>query len=248
MSAASDARGALLERLLDHAPEFPPAELPPAQALAEDERARRSAHAFALGRYVCRAARLQELPELGRGVSVVLDAPLEAQPRVEAVEAAYREGVEELVGLADEVYVEVPIDGDLEERLERLHARGLHAKVRCGGASVPSIEDLARFVRSCRERGIAFKATAGLHHALPGEGHHGLVNVLAAAVFGDEERALSDRDPSSFALDADSFRWGSWCAGPAELARARRERLRSVGTCSFFEPIEELVALELLPA
>jgi hypothetical protein len=32
-----------------------------------------------------------------------------------------------------------------------------------------------------------------------------------------------------------------------ELARARRQRLQSIGSCSFFEPVEELEALGVLP-
>ena len=58
----------------------------------------------------------------------------------------------------DAVYVEgVPLD--------EVAARGVRAKVRCGGERVPPVEELAQFIRGCRERGIVFKATAGLHHA-----------------------------------------------------------------------------------
>ena len=61
---------------------------------------------------------------------------------------------------AGEVYVEgVPLD--------EIAARGLRAKVRCGGERVPPVEELAAFVRGCRARRLVFKATAGLHHAYP---------------------------------------------------------------------------------
>ena len=53
-----DARRALLTRFFDHAPMFPPASLPPADALAEDRRARESEHAWMLGRLVWPAAKL----------------------------------------------------------------------------------------------------------------------------------------------------------------------------------------------
>src|SRR5204862_1245063 len=51
-SMPDDARRALLTRFFDHAPMFPPASLPPAEALAEDRRARESEHAWMLGRLV----------------------------------------------------------------------------------------------------------------------------------------------------------------------------------------------------
>jgi hypothetical protein len=244
--ASPDVRSALLSRLIDHAPQFPPAGLALPAAVAEDERARESRHAFALARYVCPASSLASLPDVGRGVSVVLDAPCSPDPRIEAVETAYAEPLEELVPLADEVYVEVPLDDGLAERLDGLAALGLRAKVRCGGQSTPSAERLAGFVRLCRERRLPFKATAGLHHALPTDGEHGLVNLLAAVAFGDEERALAERDRDAFRLDAERFRWRDRSLAADEVVDARR-LLVSVGSCSFFEPVEELEALGMLP-
>src|SRR5580765_5189246 len=95
--------------------------------------------------------------------------------------------------------------------LDEVAARGVRAKIRCGGERVPPVEEVAAFVRGCRERGLVFKATAGLHHAIRGDHGHGFLNLLAACVFGDEEAALRDDD---FALDAASFRWGHREAGP----------------------------------
>jgi hypothetical protein len=130
--------------------------------------------------------------------------------------------------------------------LDDVAARGGRAKIRCGGERVPSVEELAAFVRGCRERGIVFKATAGLHHAYPtSTGEHGFLNLLAAAVFGDEEDALS-APSGSFALDAASFRWHDREAGPERLAEVRAGLINSIGSCSFFEPVEELVALGML--
>lgn len=244
---ALDARAALLARLIDHAPQFPPASLGLAAAVAEDQRARASRHAFLLARYVCPASRLSELPDVGRGVSVVLDAPLEQEPRVEAVETERQDGLEEVSGLAPEVYVELPLDGALTERLERLASLGLRAKVRCGGASVPSVGELASFVRACRVRGLAFKATAGLHHAIRTRDEHGLLNLLAAVAFGDEERALEEEDAEAFRLGPEAFRWRKRALAPAALVDARR-LLVAVGSCSFFEPVEELESLGMLPS
>ena len=214
-----DARRALLTRFFDHAPMFPPARLPPAEAIAEDRRARESEHAWMLGRLVWPAARLSELPQdEGRALAVV-DSGSERQG-----DAVYLEGT--------------PLD--------EVAARGLRAKIRCGGERVPSAADLAGFIRGCRERGLVFKATAGLHHAYPtGAGEHGFLNVLAAAVFGDEEEALGE-NPRAFALDETSFRWRDREALPTRLADVRASLFHSIGTCSFFEPVEELRALGIL--
>jgi hypothetical protein len=248
VESVQDARVALLERLIDHAPLFPPASLSLPDALAADARARESARAFVLGRFVCPASRLADVPDVGRGVSVVLDGAFDGtDPRVEAVEVREPADLEELRRLAPEAFVELPLDGSLERRLDEVAAAGLSAKVRCGGDAAPSVEDLARFLRARRERGLAFKATAGLHHPVARDGEHGLLNLLAAVVFGDEEHALSEREPSAFGLDADGFRWRDRVASARQISRARREGLRSIGSCSFFEPVEELEALGLLP-
>jgi hypothetical protein len=242
-----DARVALLARLIDHAPLFPPASLPLDAAVAEDRRARDSASAFVLGRFVCPASRLGEIPDLvGARVSVVLDGPFAPDERVVAAETRPSFDPGAGVPQAEDVYVETPLDDDLDDRLDQLAELGLHAKVRCGGESVPAGDALAGFVRACRERGLAFKATAGLHHALPANGDHGLLNLLAAVVFGEEEAALAETGPHAFALDAESFRWRGRTAGAPELAVARG-RFHAIGSCSFFEPVEELEALGVLP-
>jgi hypothetical protein len=198
-----DARRALLSRLFDHAAMFPPASLPLDEALAEDDRARASEHAWLLGRFV--------VPE---GVDV--------DDRDVAIVGAGRERQGAVV------YVE----GE--------------TKIRCGGARIPPVDEVAAFVRDCRERGLVFKATAGLHHAYrTDEGEHGFLNLLAAVTFGDEEHAL--RAPhGSFELDERSFRWQEREAGPEELAHVRETLFRSIGSCSFFEPVGELEELGIL--
>lgn len=214
-----DAHRALLTGLFDHAPTFPPASLPPEEALAEDRRARSSEHAWILGRLVWPAARRGELdPDEDRALALV-DGNVEQHD-----DATYLEGVE----------------------LDEVAAQGLRAKIRCGGKRVPPVEELAAFVRGCRDRGVVFKATAGLHHAYPtAEGEHGFLNLLAAAVFGEEENALG-APPGSFALDGDCFRWDGREAGPGRLADVRATLLHSIGSCSFFEPVGELELLGIL--
>ena len=152
-----------------------------------------------------------------------------------------------------ETYMDWNDDGSgdfegLANRLDHLAELGLRAKVRCGGASVPSGDALAMFVRACRERRLVFKATAGLHRAVRSNGDHGFLNLLAAVVFdGEEEAALAETDASAFTLDAWAFVWRDRSASAGELARVRHELLHSIGSCSFFEPVGELEALGMLP-
>ena len=248
----SDARHALLTGLIDHAPTFPPASLPPAEALTEDARAGASPHAFMLARLVWPASALADVSSSDRAISAVLDAPLPEDARVEAIEAPpYFDpgaGGGVIPQGVDEVYVETPLDDGLEARLDQVAEHGLRAKVRCGGAVVPSDAELAGYVRACRERALVFKATAGLHHAVRTNDEHGLLNLLAAAVFpGDELNSLSERDASAFGLDASVFSWRDRSAAPDEIARVRQELFHSIGSCSFFDPVEELEGLGMLP-
>jgi hypothetical protein len=218
-----DARRALLTRFFDHAPTFPPASLPPAEALAEDRRARESEHAWMLGRLVWPAAQLSDL----------------AQDEHRAFAVVESRGDDKIEAQGEAIYLE----GRSPDYVSSLGAR---AKIRCGGARIPSVEELAEFVRGCRDRGVVFKATAGLHHAYPTEaGEHGFLNLLAAAVFGDEEEALRE-GPSAFALTDRSFRWRDREALPGQLSDVRASLFHSIGTCSFFEPVEELEELGML--
>jgi hypothetical protein len=142
---------------------------------------------------------------------------------------------------------------------------GLHAKLRCGGATreaFPSVEAVAAFVAGCEAKGTAFKATAGLHHPLrrvePGTGFrmHGFLNLLAACCLahvhgaGEDEVAdvLAKEDPGAIGLDDDGLRAGGRHVGAGEIAHVRRRLFHGVGSCSFSEPVDGLRALGLLDA
>ena len=234
---STDAHRALLERLIDHAPMFPPAQLPLDEALADHEAARASDASWMVNRFVVRASAFvpERMPE---HLSVVADAKVPDDPRVEAIELTLRDKLP----AAPEVYVEVAPDADLGP----LKERGLRAKIRCGGERVPTPREVAGFIRECRRLQLPFKATAGLHAAVRHDGAHGFLNVLAAAVFGDEERALTDADRNAFAITPEAFSWRGETASAEKLAAVRRDLFVSIGSCSFFEPVEDLKALGIL--
>jgi hypothetical protein len=135
------------------------------------------------------------------------------------------------------------VDGTNESQGHTVFVEG-ETKLRCGGARVPDAAEVATFVRAARERGTPFKATAGLHHALPTGGEHGFLNLLAACVWPDDaEELLATR---AIALDSDSFRVDGRGAGAHQCAQVRRDMLRSIGSCSFSEPVGELRELGIL--
>jgi hypothetical protein len=198
----------------------------------------------------------------GRGVQVVsVEAAAGTAADVEAIAA---------LPATLERYVEVALDAGLEGMLDRIASRGCAAKVRTGGLTadrIPSPGDLARCVVACRDREVPFKATAGLHHPLrashpltyepasPCATMHGFVNLLAAAALlharridaSDVAHVLSETEASAFAPEADQLRWRDKGVSTDELRACRTHLLRSVGSCSFEEPLCDLRALGWLP-
>jgi hypothetical protein len=246
----TDARRALFAGLIDHAPTFPPAQLPLAEGLAEHERVRDGDTGWVVNRFVCPASKLPELGDAPLRLSVVVDEGRLPEPdeRIEAVEAAEIDP-EVLIDAAPEVYCELPLRYDVSFRILQLGELGIRAKVRCGGATTPRVPDLAEFVAGCRRLGVPFKATAGLHHPIRAHDEHGFLNLLAAAAFdGDEEEALAEEDASAFAVTAEAFTWRERSVGPEVIARVRQELFVGFGSCSAQEPIDGLETLGLLPA
>ena len=122
-------------------------------------------------------------------VAVQDEADRDWRARVEALEvrAATIEQVTAIGRLArgDDVewFVEIPTATDPEPLVRALADAHLRAKVRTGGVTAdafPSAEQLARFLAACVAHRVAFKATAGLHHAVRRREDHGFLNILAA--------------------------------------------------------------------
>jgi hypothetical protein len=233
---------ALFARLIDHAPLFPPAQLPLGEALEEHRRARESPDGWLVRRFVCPASVLPSLDGEPPSLSVVLDAEADLDdPRVEAIEVP--PGSRQVTMFRGEVYVEAS-PAALTRIIPLMAESDTRAKVRCGPA-VPDIEELAAVVRACKDAGVPFKATAGLHHAVRRDGQHGFLNLLAAAIFGDEEAALAEEDAEAFGIEGEGFRWRERAASASDVERGRALFV-AFGSCSFSEPVDELRELGLL--
>jgi hypothetical protein len=186
------------------------------------------------------------------------------QVRVVAVEVAVPIGVDPAQVVPDldsavtdrpdlEAYVELPRDDRRPALLAALAATRYHAKLRTGGVRAdlyPDEDELAAAVLACVTAGVAFKATAGLHHAVrntdptTGFEQHGFLNLLAAvdaaqrgADHGEVAALLAQRDAAAVAARVAAL---DGRAGPV------RDAFHSFGTCSIDDPRTELTALGLL--
>jgi len=251
------ARHALLAGLIDHAALFPPASLPIDAALEVDRAARATPHAWMLNRFLVPASHLATVPAgftPPLGVIVDVDELPPLSDQVDAVEARL-----ERAGATDGVSVRVFLEvspGD-DAKLDAVAERGAGAKVRCGGATpemFPSPAELAHFICGCRDRGLAFKATAGLHHPIRDGIAHGFLNLLGATLLahadGAEPRELTevllDEDPGAFSVTGEAFTVRGRPYGADAVAAARQRLFTGYGSCSFSEPVEDLRALGVL--
>jgi hypothetical protein len=232
---------ALFARLIDHAPLFPPAQLPLPEALEEHRRAREGPHGWIVRRFVVPASVLGQLDGESLALSVVCDVEFDpSDARIESLEVPANGS---LWMNCDETYFET--DPDVVPMFAQQLARsGSRLKVRCG-PKAPSVASLAATIQACKEHSLPFKATAGLHNAVRTRKEHGFLNLLAAATFGDEEAALAEEDAGAFRVDGDAFRWRDRAASVADVQRGR-ELFVAFGSCSFSEPVDDLRTLGFL--
>jgi hypothetical protein len=166
------------------------------------------------------------------------------------------------------LFAELPIDRDPAPLIEAVQRARVNAKMRTGGVtpeSIPRASDVVRFMRACIDAGVAFKATAGLHHALRAEQPltyasdaprgvmFGFLNVFLTAAFlefgmtdDDARRLLEERDPASLTVTSESIAWRGNTLTAAQLREARDVAAVSFGSCSFREPVDELHSLAIL--
>lgn len=165
-------------------------------------------------------------------------------------------------------FVEIPLNADPAPLLEVMARHGISAKARTGGVTneaFPSAAQLAGFLVACVAHGVPFKATAGLHHAMRGDyrltyadesprgAMFGFLNVFVAAVLArggmpaaDLAAVLEERAGSAFTFTGDALAWRGHTASAAAVHDARAKLATSFGSCSFAEPVDDLIALSLL--
>jgi hypothetical protein len=216
-------------------------------------------------------------PEPGRDVRKILDFNLRhsrsADIVIDAIEINIREGEE--IGPAREVvpegiaaYFEVPVVTDPRDKIAKIGITGARAKVRTGGTRaelVPATTDLVRFIKTCADAGVAFKATAGLHHAVRSVHNftydrdsasglmHGFLNLFVAALFIraglSSEKAsmlMEEQSPTAFRFNPEGISWRNHQISNEQLREGRNNFAIAFGSCSFQEPIDDLRTLGLL--
>jgi hypothetical protein len=230
---------ALLAGLVDDAGLFPPSWLPMDEALA---RHRASDHPMLSGRFLCPVDRVEEL-------LVVLDGPIDLhlvgddEAEIPDDERVRVLAVELRSGVRDDLpcYVE-GVDPSV------LVGKGVLGKIRCGGARIPSVEEVAAYVTECARLSLPFKGTAGMHAAVrgwedtKGEPHHGYLNLLLAVARalrgGDVEAVLASTDPDLLVAEAMSL--------DPDIISATRGLYHSYGSCDTARPVEDAKVLGLL--
>ncbi|MGH9186700.1 MAG: hypothetical protein ACRD0U_12940 [Acidimicrobiales bacterium] len=294
-----------LERLIDDAGLFPPAQLPMRDALAAHAANQSGQWAWMLGRFLCPASRLDELAaELPESttelrLSVILDTrALEAdldrvataaasddRITVELAEVRLPETTNDAVAGALDAAESSELPGPITMYLEPADSTdpaGLvslvdgvaerratstgnppGAKIRCGGQRVdlfPPPEAVAAFIDRCVDRVVPFKATAGLHHPhrqpdpATGALMHGFLNLVGGTALrgaGLISRAelvelIADEDPANITLDHEGFHWRGRSARAGDIHHARSVAFHAYGSCSFDEPVADLLALGIL--
>ncbi len=289
---------ALLSGIVDYAGVFPPASLDLVSALGGYASYQDDPASWMLGRFIAPVAKLDDaqsaLLALARSAPIRVSATLGPDALgdidrvhrfnavagdamiVDAVEGRFTEAnaIREAaarVGNSLVLFAEIASEPDPGALMDAIAAGGAKAKIRTGGVipeAFPPAGDVVRFMRRCLDAGVAFKATAGLHHPLRAEyrltyesaaacgSMFGFVNVFVAAAFlkagatdADAETLLMERDPSVLQWSSDRLTWerGSG-AEPRrltsdELLATRRDFALSFGSCSFREPVDELRVL-----
>ncbi|MBX9721069.1 MAG: hypothetical protein K2X81_06730 [Candidatus Obscuribacterales bacterium] len=249
------ALSALLERFIDYAGLFPPAQLPLDEALLNYKNYRNGEYAWMLRCFVVSAAQLKYVPER-------YDTYLSVLSEADEVRAAVIES-NSIVAAQKPVYCEVSLAN--LDKLNAVKNSPCFAKIRTGGLkpeAIPSPAEVATFILKCAELRLPFKATAGLHHPIrasyplcyePDALHsvmHGFLNVLMASAFAWHgykkiEPILAETDPRAFVFN-ERAHWRNESLSAEEILDARSEFIHSVGSCSFDEPVQELKALHLL--
>jgi hypothetical protein len=200
-------------------------------------------------------------------VLVFNERHVHAGPEVEALETRAPEAaaIGAMLGIMPaglELFFELPLSASLPVLMEEVGRAGARAKIRTGGvqpAEIPPPEDVLEFLEVAARARVPFKATAGLHHPVRGAARltyeraspcatmHGYLNVILAAALlwhgrpvEEARRLLLAEGRENLALGEEGIGWEGVTVALPEIARARREFVLAVGSCSFTEPVEEI--------
>jgi hypothetical protein len=282
----------LLNSAIDYAGLFPPAGLSMAEALKNYANEKAGNFSWALGRFIVPVSRLAELdscinefeqnwrlsalagdnPESdleeiidfnGRHATLLIDAVEAKVGDIRSIDLLLKD-----FGDRFQTYLEIPTDKHDDALIAAIARAGGRAKVRTGGIRrelFPSPAELSKFISSCAEHRVPFKATAGLHHALrsvhplsyepssPSGTMHGFVNVLVASAFAyagaDAETLtaiLEEEAIKSFDFEDEALNWRGHRIDSSSLRQMRERFFLSFGSCSFRQPISEMKALRML--
>jgi hypothetical protein len=186
---------------------------------------------------------------------------LEAKAETEATVSALRRAVP----VRYELFLYLPLDDRLPALAAAARAAAAGVKMRAGGVrpeDFPAPRAVLDFLSLSAHLCLPFKATAGLHHPLRGRAPltyvpgadtvvmFGYLNLLAAAAAVWLQRPMAEAqewlladDRREFRLGPDGLQWRTFHLDAAALAATRREFMRSIGSCSFTEPLDEIGAL-----
>lgn len=146
------------------------------------------------------------------------------------------------------------------DAIAAINAQGdtkLGLKLRTGGVTAdafPTVEQVAAVLIGCRDRGIALKFTAGLHHPIRMYRQevqtrmHGFLNVFTAGLLAcahqldaqTVQEILGDERAEHFSFQSDELTWRGLSISAAGIRRFREVALCSYGSCSFDEPRDDL--------
>ncbi|MEK6687872.1 MAG: hypothetical protein AABZ01_05350 [Gemmatimonadota bacterium] len=162
-------------------------------------------------------------------------------------------------------FVELPLDQDLAPFITILVEHRAGAKFRTGGVTpegFPASEALLSGLAAVARAGIPFKCTAGLHHPVrgryplsylpdgPSGMMYGYLNVFVTAALlaaghpiAKVRPVLLEEDPAAFRADQEVLGWRDLLLDRNQLAEFRRGGLQGFGSCSFQEPVDDLLTV-----
>ncbi|MDR7085782.1 hypothetical protein J2X11_000621 [Aeromicrobium panaciterrae] len=236
----------MFHQFFDDAAIFPPGNMPMKEAVRAHLARRGTPEGEYVGPFICSAPRLGELRDaLGHGhLELSLVATVDEFNHAAHDLAAQQNLTLVALELNGEVDRLPEIPNGLRVFVERTWHESLRVpegamlKLRCGGPDTrdtPSACQLGGAIQHCVENDLAFKLTAGLHHAVRTERDHGFLNILAAV-----NAAIDGSDPVPALLESDA------AALKVSNPEAVRRLFRSIGTCSIDEPVTDLRELELI--